>query len=153
MAKQSDATNNPVSYDAKYIHAAATWALQNGLSLGLAIESLGGDQNQAGASFRTPLAKLHAFQGWADKFLTTPAAGIEDFFVTVKYKSGKWNFTGVYHDLSAESGSADWGTELDISAGRSIGDHYSVLFKAAFYDADQHASDTNKIWIMLTANY
>ena len=27
-------------------------------------------------AFQTPLATLHAFQGWADKFLTTPAAGV-----------------------------------------------------------------------------
>ena len=127
--------------------------MNNGLSLGLAWESLGGDQNVAGAAFRTPLATLHAFQGWADKFLVTPRGGIDDIFVTVKYKVDKWNFTGVYHDFSAESGSADYGSEIDFAAARSLGDRYGVLFKAAFYDADQHATDTSKFWIMLTANY
>ena len=29
-------------------------------------------------AFSTPLATLHAFEGWADKFLATPAAGITD---------------------------------------------------------------------------
>jgi len=153
FATQSDVQNNPVSYDADYLHAAATWTFSNGLALGLAYESLGGDQNRVGASFRTPLATLHAFQGWADKFLVTPGAGIEDIFATVKFKAGKWNLTGVYHDFSAESGSADWGSELDLSAGRSLGEGYGILFKAALYDADQHASDTNKYWIMFTANY
>lgn len=153
LATQSDAANNPVSYDAQYLHAAANWSVNKGLTLGLAFESLGGNQNVAGAAFRTPLATLHAFQGWADKFLATPGAGIDDFFVTAKYKYGVWNFTGVYHDFSAESGSADWGTELDLSAGRSFGDHYGLLFKAAFYDADQHATDTNKFWIMFTGKY
>jgi hypothetical protein len=152
-ATQSDAANNPVNYDAKYLHAAANWSLSKSLTLGVAFESLGGDQNIAGASFRTPLATLHAFQGWADKFLATPGAGIDDFFVTAKYKFGVWNFTGVYHDFSAESGSADWGTELDLSVGRSFGDHYGLLFKAALYDADQHATDTTKLWIMFTGNY
>ena len=28
--------------------------------------------------FTTPLASLHKFQGWADKFTATPANGIED---------------------------------------------------------------------------
>jgi len=153
VATQSDAGNNPVSYDAEYFNLGATWAMKNGLSLGLAWESLGGDQNVAGASFRTPLATLHAFQGWADKFLGTPNAGIDDLFATVKYKAGKWSFTGVYHDFTAQSGSADWGTELDLSAGRKLGDRYGLLFKAAMYDADQHATDTTKFWIMLTANY
>jgi hypothetical protein len=153
LATQSDAANNPVSYDAEYFHVAATWPVNKSLTLGAAFESLGGDQNVAGASFRTPLATLHAFQGWADKFLATPGAGVDDFFVTAKYKYGVWNFTGVYHDFSAESGSADWGTELDLSVGRKISDRYGLLFKAAFYDADQHATDTNKFWIMFTGNY
>ena len=153
VATQSDAANNPVSYDAEYLNLSATWALTDGLSLGLAWESLGGDQNVGGASFRTPLATLHAFQGWADKFLGTPGAGVDDLFATVKYKNGKWNFTGVYHDFSAEAGSSDWGTEIDLSAGRSLGNGYGVLFKAALYDADQHATDTNKFWIMFTGNY
>ncbi len=153
LATQSDAANNPVSYDAAYVHAGATWSFKNGLSLGLAYESLGGDQNLAGAAFRTPLATLHAFQGWADKFLATPNGGIDDVFTTVKYKVKKWNFTAVYHDFSAASGSADYGSEFDIAAGRSLGDRYGVLFKAALYDADQHATDTSKYWIMFTANY
>lgn len=153
IATQSDAANNPVSYDAEYVNLGATWALNDSLSLGLAWESLGGDQNVGGASFRTPLATLHAFQGWADKFLGTPAEGVDDLFATVKYKYDKWNFTGVYHDFSAESGSSDWGTEIDVSAGRSLGNGYGVLLKAAFYNADQHATDTNKFWIMFTGNY
>ena len=153
LATQSDAANNPVSYDAEYWHAAANWALNNNLTLGLAFESLGGNQNVAGASFRTPLATLHAFQGWADKFLATPNEGINDIFATVKYKYGPWDFTGVYHDFTAESGSADWGSELDLSVGRKFGDSYGLLFKAAFYDADQHATDTTKLWIMFTGNY
>jgi len=127
--------------------------LKNGLSFGLNWESLGGDQNVSGAAFRTPLATLHAFQGWADQFLVTPGAGIDDVFATVKYKFNKWSFTGVYHDFSAESGSADYGSEFDLAAGHSLGDRYGVLFKAAFYDADQYATDTSKFWIMLTANY
>ena len=153
IATQSDAGNNLVSYDAEYFNLGATWAMKNGLSLGLAWESLGGDAIVGGASFITPLATLHAFQGWADKFLATPGAGIDDLYATVKYKAGKWSFTGVYHDFSAEALSADWGTELDLSAGRKLGDRYSLLFKAAMYDADQHATDTTKFWIMLTANY
>ena len=54
VATQSDAANNPVSYDAEYINLGATWAMKNGLSLGLAWESLGGDQNVVGSAFRTP---------------------------------------------------------------------------------------------------
>ena len=153
LATQSDAGNNPVSYDADYAHMSAMWSLDNGLGLGLAWESLGTDSSNM-QSFRTPLATLHAFQGWADMFLATPAAGIDDLFATVKFKAGKWNLTGVYHDFSAETGSGDFGTEFDIAAGRKLNDNYSLLLKGAFFSSDNASyPDTNKVWVMLTANY
>lgn len=154
LATQSDATNNPVGYDAEYALVDAFWTTQNGLTLGLAYESLGGDANTLGASFRTPLATLHAFQGWADKFLATPGQGIDDLYATAKFKAGKWNLTGIYHDFSAESGSGDFGTEFDLSAGTEIADNYGILFKGAFFSSDSPAYvDTTKFWIMFTANY
>lgn len=154
FATQSDAANNPVSYDAQYVHVDAALVMDNGLSVGIAYESLGGDASVSGASFRTPLATLHKFQGWADRFLVTPAEGINDIYATVRYKAGKWNLTGVYHDFSAESGSGDFGTEFDLSAGTKISDHYSVLFKGAFFSGDSASyPDTNKFWIMLVASY
>ncbi len=152
LARQSDAGDSPLSYDADYLHASALWSTQNGLSLGLAYESLGSDGGSV--SFRTPLATLHAFQGWADRFLSTPAAGLDDLYATVKYKAGKWNLTGVYHDFSAETGSSDYGKEFDVSAGTKITDNYSILFKGAFFSGDSPSyPDTNKFWIMLVANY
>lgn len=153
LATQSDAGNNPVSYDADYAHLSALWSMDNGLSLGLGYESLGTDSSNF-QSFRTPLATLHAFQGWADVFLTTPGAGIDDLYLTAKFKAGKWNLTGVYHDFSAETGSFDYGTELDVSAGTKISKNYGLLFKGAFFSTDSLSYvDTNKFWIMFTANY
>ena len=60
--------------------------------------------------FTTPLGTLHKFQGWADKFLTTPANGLEDL-----YANASVNLKGVgmldtlafivsYHDYDAERG-------------------------------------------------
>lgn len=43
LATQKDIANNPVSYDAQYAHLSGLWSLPNGLSLGLAYESLGTD--------------------------------------------------------------------------------------------------------------
>ena len=62
------------------------------------------------ASFQMPLGTLHAFQGWADKFLATPAAGIEDTYVKLSYPMGKRGaFTNInavafFHDYTAEQG-------------------------------------------------
>lgn len=154
FATQSDIANNPVSYDADYAHLSGMWSGEKGLALGIAYESLGGNSSVEDAMFRTPLATLHAFQGWADKFLTTPDAGIDDIFATVKYKAGKWNLTAVYHDFSSEAGSVDYGTEFDVSAGTKLSDNYGVLFKGAFFSGETGGiPDTNKFWIMFTANY
>ncbi len=153
FATQDDAGNNPVNYDAQYLHLGGAWSLQSGLSLGLDFESLGGS-TAPGMSFRTPLATLHAFQGWADMFLTTPAGGIDDVFATVKFKAGRWNLTGVYHDFSVETGSGDYGTEIDLSLATAINGNYGILFKAAAFNGDTAAyPDTNKFWIMFTADY
>lgn len=97
---------------------------------------------------------MHAFNGWADQFLATPADGLDDLYATVKFKAGKWGLTGVYHDFSSETGSSDYGTEFDLSAGRKLGERYGLLLKGAFFSSDSPAYvDTNKIWIMLTASY
>jgi len=152
-ANQHDNANNPVDYEADYWRA----DLSVGFSLATlyaGYESLEGDQNMAGQAFRTPLATLHAFNGWADKFLATPAAGLEDAFVGVKGKLGPWKWNVLYHDFSAQSGSADFGTEFDASIGRKFMDHFGILFKAASFSSDSPSyGDTTKLWVMLSANY
>ena len=77
-----------------------------------------GNADQPGRAFRTPLATLHAFQGWADLFLATPNAGIDDLFFNVKFGIEKWQLQAIYHDFSSESGSTDYGTEIDLSGSR-----------------------------------
>ena len=150
FATQSDNANNPASYDADYLRIYADWQM-SGITLGAGLESLGSDNGQA---FRTPLATLHAFNGWADQFLSTPPAGLEDLYLKLGYKPGKWNLQLIYHDFSAETGSTDFGTEIDLSAGRKLGDRYGLLLKAALFDADDAAYvDTTKVWVMLTAGF
>ena len=158
LATQSDIGDNPVSYTAEYYHLTADWAMKNGLSFGFGLESLGGHENEAGKAFRTPLATLHAFQGWADQFLGTaagvPGAGVEDLYINAKYKFQKWKFQAIYHDFSAAAGSADWGSEIDLAASRSLGDRYSLLLKGAFFSADDPGfRDVTKLWVQLVANF
>ncbi len=152
IATQADAGNNPVDYDARYLHFDALWAIGNGLSLGLGYESLGGSSAPGGA-FRTPLATLHKFQGWADRFLSTPNGGIEDAYATVAYTLGDWTLTAVYHDFSAETGGGDYGSEIDVSAARRFGERYGLLLKAASFSGESGFADTAKVWLQLTADY
>ena len=154
LATQSDAGDATVSFDADYSHLMATWVGASGWSVGLGLESLGGSSDP-GEAFRTPLATLHAFNGWADKFLSTPDAGIKDSYVSLKVPVGKWKLTAVYHDFAAETGGGDHGTEIDLSAARKLTDRYGLLLKGAFFSADSASplTDTDKLWVMLTASY
>lgn len=152
FAHQTDTANNPVDYSANYYRLDAAFKFQP-LTVFGGYESLGGDQNKAGAAFRTPLATLHAFNGWADKFLGTPGAGLDDFFIGAKGKFGNNKWTLVYHDFSAEDGSDDFGNELDAVLVTPINKNYSLLFKAAFYSGDSGIQDTTKLWFMATAKF
>ncbi len=152
FASQSDAHNNPVNYDANYMR----------LDLGLVFEQmtffggyevLEGDDVFAGAAFRTPLATLHAFNGWADQFLATPNQGLEDTFVGAKGNIEGFKWMVKYHQFDAESGAGDFGSELDFSVAKKLNKNFSALVKAAQYDAEDIKADTNKYWIMLSANF
>jgi hypothetical protein len=150
-ATQDDYADNTTDYDADYYLLDATLNVSKfGVRAGY--EVLGGDRS-AGQGFQTPLATLHKFQGWADKFLATPAAGIEDMYAgaTAKFLGGTFGL--YYHDFDAESGSGDYGEEIDASAMWKFADHYSVLLKAANFDADSSSSltDSTKFWVQLQA--
>ncbi len=104
-------------------------------------------------AFQTPLATLHAFQGWADKFLTTPSAGIEDLWLGAGASAGGWSLKLVWHDFGAEATGADYGTEWNASASRRFADRYELLVKLADYSADELFTDTRKLWVQLAASF
>ncbi len=118
-----------------------------------AMEQLNGNAN---GQFNTPLGTNHAFQGWADLFLTTPTNGIRDVFGTVSAKVWDDSLTvsGIYHDYSDDTGQQHYGDEWDFQAVKKFGKHYSVLAKYAYYNADRGDgyapagnTDTQKIWL------
>lgn len=146
-ASQSDAGDNPTNYSAPYWHV-RFGAARKGLKASLGLEVLGGDANVPGARFVTPLATLHAFNGWADKFLATPATGLQDLYLRLDAPIGGFKATIFYHDFSAEAGSQDYGSEWDLAVSRKITEHLSLLGKFAHYDADGLATDTRKLWFM-----
>ncbi|GAB5459848.1 MAG: alginate export family protein [Henriciella sp.] len=147
-ATQSDGGSSTLDYSADYYLAEGTYSA-NGFSAGVGIEVLGGDDQRG---FQTPLATLHKFQGWADKFLATPAAGVEDIYAKAGYAPGNvgpfkgLKFQAVYHDFSADVGGADYGSELDLLVGakwKKLG----LTLKYADYQSDGFATDTQKLWL------
>jgi hypothetical protein len=150
-AAQSDYADNPNRYDADY------YQLEGGASHGrfgvkAGYEVLGGD-TRPNRSFQTPLATLHAFQGWTDKFLTTPGGGVEDLYLGGSVSFGKLRVDLVWHDFSAEATDADYGTEWNASAAWKFGKNYEVLAKYADYRADDFATDTSKLWLQFAASF
>ncbi len=148
-AQQSDYGDSPLDYDADYWLAEASLGLTP-LTVTGGYEVLGSDN---GVGFKTPLATLHKFQGFADIFLVTPAGGIEDRYLTLATQLGGVKLSATYHDFEADRGGADYGDELDLVAAYAFSPGYSVLLKYAAYDADEFAVDTDKIWLMLTAAF
>ncbi|HEY7885757.1 MAG TPA: alginate export family protein [Cellvibrionaceae bacterium] len=148
-ATQSEAGDHPVSYSADYLLAKADYKI-GPVSLGAGYELLGSDDGAA--AFSTPLATLHAFQGWADRFLDTPVNGVEDIFVSVGGSAGPVKLSATYHQLSSDVGGMDYGDEINVSAATKIGP-VTVVLKVADYQADGFGSDTQKIWLMLDSTF
>lgn len=146
VAHQSDWADSPLSYDAMQymleVRAKTDFATFTG-----GYEVL---ESDAGVPFRTPLATLHKFQGWTDKFLATPALGVADAYLTVAGKVGPSTLTLAFHKLQAADGGADYGTEVGAMVSLPLRKRLSAMLKFAHYNADGYATDTTKFWLMLT---
>ena len=162
-AHQSDYRGNPVDYSADYAAAelgldVAAFKLTGGYEL------LGSDAGATGIAggfaFQTPFATLHKFNGWADKFLTTPGTGIQDYYAGVGYtvpkigKAGPLVASFTYHHFSSDRLSIHYGDEYNAQVTLKLDKHLSALVKYADYDRKGAASftgdaDTKKFWAQI----
>ena len=162
-AHQSDYRGNPVDYSADYAAAelgldVAAFKLTGGYEL------LGSDAGATGIAggfaFQTPFATLHKFNGWADKFLTTPGTGIQDYYAGVGYtvpkigKAGPLVASFTYHHFSSDRLSIHYGDEYNAQVTLKINKHLNALVKYADYDRKGIASftgdaDTKKFWAQI----
>ena len=149
-ANQRDYGHGPTKYEADRFNFMGGLKAYNVTVQG-AWEQLNGFG--ANKTFDTPLGTNHAFQGWADLFLVTPANGIRDLFGTVSVAFPQYETVvmGVYHDFSDDTGQQQYGKEWDFQVLKKFGKHYSLLAKYANYNADDGLNtpgntDTQKIW-------
>ncbi len=149
VAHQSDWGDNPRAIDAGY------WRVELGAeavgwTFKLGHEVLEGDPS--GGVFTTPLATLHGWNGWADRFLVTPANGLEDTWLLASTTVGGVALTGVYHLFEANSGGGDYGSEIDFQALYATSRTQKIGFKVAAYDSDEYSKDVTKtmVWTSLT---
>jgi hypothetical protein len=145
-AYQTDYAKSSLKYGANYYNIEAGVNVKP-FAFGGGYEVLGSDNNQG---FRTPLATLHAFNGWADVFLNTPAKGLRDAYayaqVTVPAINVPVRF--VYHKFNADQGNGDFGQEFDVVASRKFGKNWNAMIKYACYNGQDApaAFSANKFW-------
>ena len=164
FAFQTDYADNPQDYRAEYYNAELS-ANVKPFSFGGGYEVLGTDSNDAGAGsvgFKTPLATLHAFNGWADVFLNTPAKGLRDIYGFAQVVlPGQIPLRAIYHKYDTDSGGADFGQEIDAQVSRKFGKNWTVLVKYAYYDGKDAAPPSlgvadvtvHKFWAQVEFNY
>ena len=154
-AQQSDYGSNPLRFDLDYFLAEIAGTVGR-YRVSLGDEVLQGDGT---TGFATPLATLHPFNGWADKFLTTPANGLDDRYAGVSYtRQGAsvldaLSATVVYHEYSTQRLDADLGTEVNVQLQAKV-KRFSGLIKYAAYEAHEGRTpaayqDTTKLWLQL----
>ncbi|TRW49639.1 hypothetical protein FM042_01890 [Aliidiomarina halalkaliphila] len=146
-ARQNDAHQHPQSFSHHYHRFSATMPVLQRAKLELGSERLAGDGISA---FQTPLATLHAFQGFTDLFLVTPNDGLRDHFAKVSMSIGQVPLTIGYHQFYADTDRRRYGDEWNITGTYRLQSGVQLLGKFADYRAKSHAVDTRKAWFMVS---
>lgn len=154
-ARQHNHGTNPRRFALDY------WLFEPGVKVGPASFKVGYERLEGNGTvgLQTPLATLHAFNGWADKFLTTPAGGLRDFYLDAAYKvPGKGPLAGltlraVWHDYGSTTGGIGYGREWNALASYPVGKRFNLTAKLARYEADAFATDTTKLWFQVEAKF
>lgn len=160
FARQSNHAANPLRIGLNYWlgEGSLTWKDVTGL---IGYEVLQGD---GVIGFATPLATLHAFNGWTDMFLTTPANGLRDFYVRIGTVLpadiiGLHALTPAiaWHDYRSDRIDAGLGSEWNIQAELAVNANLSVLAKYASYTGSGLAAggfpDKSIFWLQGAYRY
>lgn len=153
FARQEDTARNPVSYDANYMMLEGA-VIVGHFDVGLFWEILGGNDDTPGEAFRTPFATFHPFNGWVDKFITTPQEGLDDKYVKTKATFGNAVMEVHYHEFDGAEGGRNLGDEWDFLVGYQF--HKRVraeLILGDFQGSDVRYQDTLKAWFQIIASF
>jgi hypothetical protein len=164
FADQRDAGNNPNERDADYLNIEMGFAREK-FWINAGVEQLGGSPGDG--QFATPLATLHAFNGWADLFLSTPAGGLQDWYLAAGLRwGGRWSGQVKVHRFNADTAFLDpagftvdrFGNELDAVLTYTAPWKQQFSIKIAFYSAADDSvlatgTDTTKTWFYSTFSW
>jgi hypothetical protein len=164
-AQQSDYKGATAPYELDYYGAdlAATFDIY---TVRLSYEVLEGNGVRG---FTTPLATVHAFQGWADAWVSPGGNkgfrdGLKDLNLTATFRPRfkftylfNTEFTVRYHDFDDELTGADLASEWNLQVTAAITPKLSLLIKYADFDRENTVpvgtaappASRNKGWISL----
>lgn len=150
-AEQAPHGPNPAQFSHQYYRASLT-AARPGASYQIRYERLGGD---GATAFQTPLATLHAFQGWADVFLTTPPEGLDDYSLQARWTlpapgERRAQLALAAHEFRGGGGAGRFGREFNAMVRIGLGQGWDMELKAAhFYGRGSRFADREKFWVTL----
>ena len=117
-------------------------------------------QEELEPGFKTPYATLHAWNGWADRFLSTPTGGLRDRFARYRGRAGAWSLEAAYHAFNAQSDGTAFGHEADLSVEYQAASWAKVMIKGARYLADPATPalggpnrDLTKFWVQTALHF
>ncbi len=151
-ARQVDGLRSGTDYEADYWLGDLSLTKKGLGTAGAAWEILSSDHGQA--AFQTPLATLHAFNGWVDAFLVTPASGLQDIYLYVGPEL-PYELKGkvVYHTFKTEEGGGILGYEWDAVLSKKLNKNVKVLGKVGVFDGKAGYADTTKFWLQMELTF
>lgn len=150
-AEQTPHGPNPAQFSHQYYRASLT-AARSGASYQVRYEQLRGD---CATAFQTPLATLHAFQGWADVFLTTQPEGLEDYSLQARWTlpapgERRAQLALTAHEFRGGGGAGWFGREFDAMVRTGLWQGWDMELKAALFDGrGSRFADREKFWVTL----
>ena len=136
------------------------------VAIGTGYEVLGSGANSGAGGgrvgFKTPLASLHPFNGWAEVFITHPNNGLQDIYEYAQVTlPGQIPVRFIYHKYYAEYGSGNYGQEFDLMVSKKFGQHWSAMIEWADYLGQDVAApavtarnvDVQKFWAAVEFNF
>ncbi len=122
-------------YSASYYHLKAGMKVSK-MKFLLGYELLGSDNGNY--AVKADFGTNHKFNGFADQFLVTPLAGLEDTYATAVIPFAGMKFVATYHIFSPDSSTtfSNYGKEIDLVLAKKMNDKVTLLGKLADYSAD-----------------
>lgn len=152
FAWQTDYANNAFDYETEYYNLELGATIKP-VNFGVGYEVLGSDSGQG---FKTPLATLHAFNGWDDVFLNTPGTGLRDLYVYAGVTL-PWQMPlkAVVHQFRSDTAGIHYGDEFDVVLSKKFGKNWTALAKYAYFDGKEAPTSFNvdKFWLQVDFNY